>query len=839
MPPSSLLARLKATTTECSSGNDAASTQSRLSSLGRAAASNTNNANGISSSSRPQTDTGGRASSLAAAATLKGSTISAPSSLGRRIERYVLSVGDDKCANSDVVDESMAKSMSSLTLSTAAATTTTRPLKGEQSIIAHAPNDNDTSSATKDSTFNAIQTTPIVKTKLTTLQHLSTHQQLRDDDVFNSIPPYYMCSQSEAYDRAQYSELSPFEYSYTSLRLQHQQQNQIYRKNEVVELQRRYSHDNRPTFDPHRIVKKYRRSAAGGGTLLDNTSTNDDHGYRSLDMLKTTVNYLLNYIFVHQRPPPPSSLDNDNSTNDAGDPNEISIWGEEEDENDNNDNGPLFSLAETVSFIDDRLRAVQKDLVTLLGNHPAQDTINRYHRQQHQQQQQLVFEAKRSARKMQACMVRYNILASYLLSDLPLEKYEKTFGVRALRTAMASYRELSGELYEDYHPDEGEVVLGDESIEQRRWRLRRQREQKERSASYKMEIRTRDEIMAYAAILHSSAVLYSEERTLYAISSGEGGVGGGGAAMSSLMEDGGSGWGALLLMMSSSFSRTQRVYDQGAFGVEKDESEEYPRWKWALELASAAQNGNYQRYFALLEAGPVALDAATTAKGHQEENGDAHSDHSRFLILARCCASHSLNLVRLGQLRRYNHAFGKGEAVSAMDIARLLRLGTCIPTTNDKGDEGGTVKDAIKWAIDFCCDAGLPIVEMEGGKTGKSTMYALMKSAPITVKSEDSICRMCNPGRMNDSFVFGSKLYHVDRARMSCPSNQSAVVMTRQSDSIREDGVDDWEDRDDGEDDAKISDEASVSMSTFACEARSDEDGVLIPPCHVLRILIE
>jgi hypothetical protein len=321
---------------------------------------------------------------------------------------------------------------------------------------------------------------------------------------------------------------------------------------------------------------------------------------------------------------------------------------------------------------------------------------------------------------------------------------------------------------------------------------------------------------------------------LYASSSEEGGIGGGGAAMSSLMEDGGSGWGAMLLMMSS-----QSCDQGGSF-------EEYPRWKWAVELASAAQNGDYQRYFALLEAGPVALDAAPTAKGHQEENGDAQSDHARFLVLARCCASHSLNLVRLGQLRRYNHAFGKGEAVSAMDIARLLRLGTGIPTTNDKGDEGGTVEDALKRAIDFCRNAGLPIVEKEGGETGKSTMYVLMKSAPISVKSEDSISRMCNPGRTNDSFVFGSKLDHVGRendgngcSRVSYPSNRSAVVMTRQSDSIREDGVDYWEDRDHGEDDAIKSDEASVMMSTYACEARSDEDGVLIPPCHVLRSLME
>ena len=171
--------------------------------------------------------------------------------------------------------------------------------------------------------------------------------------------------------------------------------------------------------------------------------------------------------------------------------------------------------------------------------------------------------------------------------------------------------------------------------------------------------------------------MYSEEGALYA-SSPDGSGDGGGNAMSSIMEDGGSGWGALLLMMSSSSPTTQRCHSTGSPIVENNETEEYPRWKWAVKLASAALNGNYQRYFALLESGPVALDISTTAFDYDDES---QTDHARFLILARCCASHSLNLVRLGQLRRYNHAFGKGEAVSAMDIAMMLRLGVGVPST--------------------------------------------------------------------------------------------------------------------------------------------------------------
>jgi hypothetical protein len=320
-------------------------------------------------------------------------------------------------------------------------------------------------------------------------------------------------------------------------------------------------------------------------------------------------------------------------------------------------------------------------------------------------------------------------------------------------------------------------------------------------------------------------MLYSEERALYA-SSPEGSGDGGGNAMSSIMEDGGSGWGALLLMMPSSSPTTQRCHSAGGPIVENNETEEYPRWKWAVKLASAALNGNYQRYFALLESGPVALDISATAIDHDDKS---QTDHARFLILARCCASHSLNLVRLGQLRRYNHAFGKGEAVSAMDIAMMLRLGVGVPSTERLVDAD------TKWAIDFCRDAGLPVIEKKGGEQGISSLYVLMKSAPICVKG-DGISRMCSPGRMNDIFVFGSKLDHICRTY-----GGDVMVMPRHSSGIQEDDVDNWEDRDSGENDKDEEKQpvASATMSTRVCEARHDEDGVLIPSRHVLRNLIE
>jgi hypothetical protein len=337
-------------------------------------------------------------------------------------------------------------------------------------------------------------------------------------------------------------------------------------------------------------------------------------------------------------------------------------------------------------------------------------------------------------------------------------------------------------------------------------------------------------------------MVYSEERALYTLSSLNEGIGSGGVAeMSSLMEDGGSGWGALLLMMSSSLPRKKRCHCQDDSIVDKNETEEYPRWKWAVDLASAAQNGNYQRFFTLLESGPVDLEAASNTN---KDDDESQSDHARFLILARCCASHSLNFVRLGQLRRYNQAFRKGETVPAADIARLLRLDTGVPTTNDEG-HGIVTSDARIWATDFCRDAGLPVVEKEGGERGMSNMYILMKSAPICVKKD--MGRMGNPGRMNDIFVFGARLDRVGReffekGIVHSSPNPSVEVIQRQSDGIEKDDVENWEDCDDRSDDynnAKKTGGASVARSTYPCDVRYDEDGVLIPTWLVLRSLIE
>lgn len=252
-----------------------------------------------------------------------------------------------------------------------------------------------------------------------------------------------------------------------------------------------------------------------------------------------------------------------------------------------------------------------------------------------------------------------------------------------------------------------------------------------------------------------------------------------GEATASLMEDSGSGWGAIL----STFGK----HAAGGVGG-------CPRWRWALDQACAAQEGNYQRYFTLLEGGPVPSSVA-------------EAEGARFLVLARCCASRTLNLVRVAQVRRYNHALRKGENVPAGDLARLLRF------------EDTTA--GAERAVDVCRDAGLPVVEKEGIQG----QLVAMKTAPIKIAGDEAVRRMCNPGRSNDWFVFGSKLVSNDD-RVDSLANQ----LSQQCDV--QDGVDDWEERET---------ESTIVPNGSSVEyagARTDEDGVLIPSCKVTITLI-
>lgn len=693
-------------------------------------------------------------------------------------------------------------------------------------------------------------------------------------------PEFYMCTRNEAIDRSNCHELHPLEYchsrySYTTTT----------KESTTSSSNSNNSRRFRPTYDSRYIVKKYRRSAAGGGTTSTSSSSSDDYivtttssssssstTTRTIDQLSYTVDYLLDIIFVNQYPPPytSSSKSSSDDTTNALSP---------------------MSFSNVVSFIDDRLRAVQKELVTLLGTTTSSSssstpsssqlistssssssssrwsrTIDAKQKQQRGEavdegRRQKMAKLRRTVRHMQVKMIRYGLISTYLLSEVTttttttssLERqeksrqknsisssssYEYTFSIRALRAALTTYMSLCTCIHDDHN-----CYDSDDDISR---------------VEYQREVRECVEVTSYVALLHLSGVIYNTEilgiivrpsstttTTNMDVSS----------PLLSLMDDGGSGYNALLLQL-------QRQHQHNVVVPEKEmEVEEYyhPRLEWTLELACAAQEGNYQRYLSLLESGPtttiIVTTTTTTTKMVEEEA--VVVDQARFLILARCCISNSLNLIRLGQLRRYNFAHRKEERVSLLDIARLLHFTVCDDNNdtddnnnnNNRGDEDYDDEEendddvyALQCAIDFCHYSGLPIVDavidmndinqQETKKKKKKNCHVVMKSVPISVKGDNAIRMICRPGRMNDSFVFGTRLSDYKQPQQNwdgCSHGKEGVESLSNELVVMNLG-----------DRAEVvTDQTTAAAATAGCfYARKDGDGILIPPSNVLRNLI-
>ena len=122
-------------------------------------------------------------------------------------------------------------------------------------------------------------------------------------------------------------------------------------------------------LDPSKAVKKYRRSAAG-------ISKEQQYPARNIDAISHTVDYLANLLIQWDRT--------------------LQLT-------------PASSFLELVNFLEDRLRAVQVDLVI----------------------------SQHASKEIQYRLVKIHILSIYFMSDN--SKYERRHGMQALHTALSSY----------------------------------------------------------------------------------------------------------------------------------------------------------------------------------------------------------------------------------------------------------------------------------------------------------------------------------------------------------------------------------------------------------------
>ena len=360
-------------------------------------------------------------------------------------------------------------------------------------------------------------------------------------DFIKPPKPWMMCSPSEAHDRASFKELSAFECTVSTYD----------------------AHPRNRKPDPMKCVKKYRRSAAGGGVKVY-VDENGKEYKRTLQELELTVDYLLG-LFVNQK---------------------------------SDGMAEKFSLVKTVNFVDDRLRAVQVDLTTYFGNEDIDGNVLTI------------------VRRMQVKLIRYNLLAQYLLSSLD-SGYEWKFAHTALTTAISSFFST----FEGHHGD-----LGDTSH--------------------------LDEVMSYAALLHIVTVVKNNETALPQTSST--------GQRCGLASDGGGGISAVLgLYRKYVKSRENGETAKSASRCEKiNKGRLYQKYHWALEVASAIENGDIL----------TALRLFKPYKSY-DERGVIHSEE-QWRIISRCCVAQAVPILRIGLIRRYNKSFGRQEKVKNVDVSK-------------------------------------------------------------------------------------------------------------------------------------------------------------------------
>ena len=362
--------------------------------------------------------------------------------------------------------------------------------------------------------------------------------------------PWSMCTAEEAYDRERHMELSEFEATENTFHLP----------------------PSRRIADATLCIKKYRRSAAGGGTassFSQSSSESDEKpsNFRSLTELDDAVEHLLKSILCHQKS--------------------------------HHENMTPRPLSKTAAFVDDRLRAVQVDYV--VGHSTTNNST---------------YEDFHFAHRFHSRMIRYNILIGYLMSEphVSPSKFEHKFNAHALQSSFSNYFQL--------FTNHLNLVQSHND--------------------YQSHLETLDEMMCYATILNVSSVLLKQEIMFNATSL---------CKRLPLFQDGSSfgllSYANLYLNLKPSLSST------------KDE-EMFPKWKWAIEVALAADLGNFIRCLDLvIEKCDFILE-----KNHIQRE-------SRWKCLVRCLLSPTLPTMRIGLLRWYNKSFGKGEKVSGADVSSI------------------------------------------------------------------------------------------------------------------------------------------------------------------------
>lgn len=388
--------------------------------------------------------------------------------------------------------------------------------------------------------------------------------------------PWQMCSILEGRDREEHMELSELECT--------------------VDTYHRAPRERKA--DPALCVKKYRRSAAGGGSSISEHIKLNSR-VRSVQDLVATVRHLLYGIVANRRSHPITE--------------------------------PL-PLCRVVHFVDDRIRAVQVDYVT-------------YHKEQLLRQLERTDEAERSilsVLQMQFHCLNYHLLVGYLLSEVSSTKFEPKFNVQALRTSLAHITDI----LQCYLRNDKSFMTFKEGI-----------------------IAFLDELMCYESLLHLSSVIVEESLVVS-------------TARPRMFLDHGTSISAIEKLMTPIMLRLLTLQKQPLPSL-------FPKWSWALRVASAYTSGNFVQWIKLFRM------HTNNFQGHSKEGYHDHffkrvdsiiigmkqlsmSTYEKkiefFQIRSKICVAQALPYIRIKAIQQYNSAFMKCERVTATKVRDFVFL---------------------------------------------------------------------------------------------------------------------------------------------------------------------
>ncbi|CAM9181976.1 unnamed protein product [Scytosiphon promiscuus] len=398
------------------------------------------------------------------------------------------------------------------------------------------------------------------------------------------------------------------------------------------------------TADPGRVVKKYRRSAAG-------RDMQSPEQLRPLAVLQTTTKYLVQDVFAAACSSSKGSGSNSSSGSGSG-------------ERRQGGGSSTSEIAKAYAFVEDRLRAVRQDLTV----------------------QGLVLEGSAGAAEVLKTTANFYIVAGYLMTDEASDGFDRHLHTRELQGVFSSLAEMFFQSKGVELSDPGTVQAARQSL----------------GADEYLCLQA---VHALATAISNSSK--SGDMELGEAAGGQGVSRVFASTVTKLCTSGCSSASPVPLTTPTGRStggETDALEGGGEnlAPLPSPFRAAFPKMAMAVRLLGTIYAGNWSEFFRVLGSG-VDPGVAGSEGGFLQPLlllvGDELSS-SPFAVRLRCLCHSMLLPVRAHALRAMNKAYGKSEKVPLRDLARILRVrdeghaaGVCralsLPVEGEDDNNGG------------------------------------------------------------------------------------------------------------------------------------------------------